>query len=163
MSSNAALALAEEVADAPQVTVHSELLGPLTVAVDSVFTFPTGLFGFPECRTFVLVPAGREGFYWLQSGEHATLAFLLADPFHFFAGYAVELSAGDRADLRVANAAEVAILCVVTLPQTRTESPTANLQGPIALNFSARLGRQLALSESEWGVRCHLEPNAATL
>ena len=163
MSSIAALAFAEEVADAPQVTIRSELLGDLTVAADSVFDFPVGLFGFPECRQFVLVPAGRDGFFWLQSLEYATLAFLLADPFQFFPGYAVELSAGDRADLRVATAAEVAILCVVTLPQTRTELPTANLQGPIALNFSARLGRQLALSESEWGVRCHLEPTAAAL
>lgn len=157
MSPNAALALADEIADAPQLTVRSELLGALTVPCDSVFTFLGGLFGFPECRRFVLVPAGREGLFWLQSCEHATLAFLLADPFLFFSGYAVELSAGDRADLRVRDAAEVAILAVVTLPQSRSAMPTANLQGPIALNFGAHLGRQLALSESEWGVRCQLE------
>ena len=161
MSPNAALALVEEPAVARQVAVRSELLGHLAVAEESIFTFPEGMFGFPECRHFVLVPAGREGLYWLQSSEHATLVFLLADPFLFFRGYAVELGAGDRADLGVADAAEVAVLAIVTLPQRRTEMPTANLQGPVALNFRARLGRQLALGESEWGVRSQLDLDGA--
>jgi len=154
MSPNAALALVDDPpVPTAAVAVDSSLLGALTVAPESVFTFPVGMFGFPECRRFALVPAGREGLYWLQSLEHATLVFLLADPFHFFPGYAVELGSGDRAELRVADAADVAVLCVVTLPRTRDEAPTANLQGPVALNVSAQLGRQLALGAPGLDVR----------
>lgn len=136
------------------VTVESDLLGTIAVPAAGVFSFPAGMFGFPECRRFALVGAGREGLFWLQSLDHATLAFLLVDPFAHFADYTVELGAGDRADLAVVDAADVAILSVVTLPQTRSAPPTANLQGPVALNFAARLGRQLALGDSAWGVRC---------
>jgi flagellar assembly factor FliW len=160
MSPNAALALVDDL-PAAGVAVTSDLLGALTVPAESVFTFPVGMYGFPECRRFALLPAGREGLFWLQSLEHATLIFLLADPFHFFTGYAVELSSGDRAELQVTAAADVAVLCVVTLPRTRDEAPTANLQGPLALNFAAGRGRQLALSESRWGVRCEMELGAS--
>ncbi|HEU4628456.1 MAG TPA: flagellar assembly protein FliW [Gemmatimonadaceae bacterium] len=152
MSPNAALALVDDV-PAAGLTVASDLLGALTVGAESVYTFPAGMYGFPECRRFALVPAGREGLFWLQSLEHATLIFLLADPFHFFPDYAVELSAGDRAELRVAEAADVAVLCVVTLPRTRGEAPTANVQGPVALNVTAQVGRQLALGAPGLDVR----------
>ena len=158
MSPNAALALVEETpATERVVTVDSDLLGPLTVPARGIFTFPSGMFGFPECRRFALVSAGRDGLFWLQSLEHATLAFLLADPFHFFPSYTVELSAGDRTELAVTEASDVAVLCVVTLPRRRDEAPTANLQGPVALNFRSGLGRQLALPESTWGTRRTLD------
>ena len=166
MSLNAVLAASDAgpAADATSrpaptlVTVASEVLGPVTVAADAVLTFPTGLFGFPECRRFALLPAGRDGLYWLQSLEHSALAFLLADPFRFFAGYAVELGANDRAELSAASAGDVAVFAIVTLPHARGEQPTANLQGPVALNLRAGLGRQLALADGAWGVRCPFVP-----
>lgn len=164
MSPNAALALVDESPTAERtVAVASDLLGTLDVPAQGILTFPSGMFGFPECRRFALVGAGRDGLFWLQSLEHATLAFLLADPFHFYPAYSVELGAGDRAELAVTDAGDVAILCVVTLPRRRDEPPTANLQGPVALNFRTGLGRQLALAESTWGTRrpLHLGPAAA--
>ena len=158
MSPNAALALVEDAPAADRlVTVDSDLLGLLGVPAQAIFTFPSGIFGFPECRRFALVTAGRDGLFWLQSLEHATLAFLLADPFQFFPSYSVELGAGDRAELAVSEAADVAVLCVVTLPRSRDEAPTANLQGPVALNFHSGLARQLALPESTWGTRRPLD------
>ncbi|HEX7239812.1 MAG TPA: flagellar assembly protein FliW, partial [Longimicrobiaceae bacterium] len=121
MSPNAALALAH---DRRMTTVHSDLLGALDVPDEEVIAFPSGLFGFPECRSFVLVPAAREGMYWLQSVEHGTLAFLLVDPFLFFDGYAVDLGTAERAELEVRDASDVMVLTIVTLPGSREELPT---------------------------------------
>jgi len=161
MSPNAALARVDSPPREPAtVTVTSDLLGLVTPSRESTFTFPVGMFGFPECRQFALLAAGREGLFWLQSMEHTALTFLLADPFLFFDGYAVELGAGDRAELQLhddANADDVAVLVIVTLPRTRDELPTANLQGPVAVNFASHVGRQLALAEGSWGVRCPLD------
>jgi flagellar assembly factor FliW len=157
MSPNAALALVEDAPAAPTVAVVSELLGPVAAPDDAIFTFATGLLGFPECRRFALLPTERAGLFWLQSIEHTALTFLLADPFLHVANYSVELGAGDRADLDVTDASDVAVLCVVTLPHARHDRATANLQGPIALNVRNHLGRQLALAESRWGVRHTLD------
>jgi flagellar assembly factor FliW len=150
-----AAALAPKVT--PLVIVESKLFGNLTVAPEEAFFFPLGLFGFPECRSFVMLSAGREGFYWLQSVEHSALAFMLVDPFLHFDGYAVDLGATDRADLDVVDAADAAIFGIVTLPRSADEPPTVNLQGPLALNFRARRGKQLAVQDTEYGVRCPLE------
>jgi flagellar assembly factor FliW len=155
MSANAALALPPE----PVMTVHSDLLGPLAVTADDLFTFPLGLFGFPECRRFVLVPAARRGVYWLQSADYGTLAFLLVDPFLVHDGFVVDLASSDLAELHADSNSppSVAILSIVTLPAVRGEQCTANLQGPLALNMRERVGKQLAISDSEFGIRCPIE------
>lgn len=162
MSPNAALARVDSTPLAPAtVTVTSDLLGLVAPSQENTFIFPVGMFGFPECRRFALLNAGREGLFWLQSMEHTALTFLLADPFRFFDGYSVELGAGDRAELKLhddTNADDVAVLAIVTLPRTRDELPTANLQGPVAINFGSRVGRQLAVADGAWGVRCAFSP-----
>ena len=139
------------------ILVASDLLGPLTVPADELIEFPSGIFGFPECRRYVVVPGERDGFFWLQSADHSALAFLLVDPFLFFEGYSVDLSAQEIQELGAGEASDVAILAIVTLPRTRHEQPTANLQGPIAIAFASRRAKQLAIAESEFGVRCTLD------
>jgi flagellar assembly factor FliW len=139
------------------VTVHSDLLGTLTLDAASVIAFPDGLYGFPGCRAFALVPAEREGVYWLQSADQPALAFLLVDPFVIAPGYSVDLTAGDLADLGADEASSIAVLAIVTLPPSRAERPTANLQGPLALNLRGQLGRQLATAESSYSIRHEFE------
>lgn len=142
--------------------VQSEVLGPLTVEPDAVTRFPTGLVGLPDCREFVLIPAHREGLFWLQSVEHGELAFVLVDPFLFFPGYEAELSATDLEELQATDGPEVAVLAIVTLPASRDEQPTANLQGPLALNLEARIAKQLVLETPEkFGVRVAFDLSAA--
>lgn len=138
---------------APRMIVPSQLLGELTVDPDELFHFPAGLFGFPDSRDFVLLPAEQEGYFWLQSTAHAALAFLLADPFHFFDGYAVEIGTKERRDLGDPGREELLVLAIVTLPRKPDGRPTANLQGPIALNLHARLARQLPVADGAFGVR----------
>ncbi|HET7275506.1 MAG TPA: flagellar assembly protein FliW [Longimicrobiaceae bacterium] len=141
----------------PAMIVNSDLLGPTTVQDDELLTFPAGLYGLPECRSFVLLNAQRDGCYWLQSVDHAALAFLLIDPFRFCEGFSVDLGAAEVLDLGAEKAADIAVLAIVTLPRTRDDGATANLQGPIAINLSARLARQLAVPESPFGLREPIE------
>ena len=129
--------------------VASDLLGEVVVEEDELITFPTGLLGFPATRTFILIPSEREGMYWLQSAEHSPLAFVLVDPFLAFPGFAVDVSPADLSDLDAVTAADVAILAIVTLGS----ECTMNLQGPLAFNLGKKRGKQLAVANSEYGVR----------
>ena len=133
--------------------VASDVLGPLTVARAELLQFPQGLYGFPECHTWVLVPTRREGLFWLQSADDALLAFLLVDPFTHFPGYAVDLSAADLARVGTSEPSEIVVLAVVTVGSRDGAPPTANLQGPVVLNMRARQGFQLVLSVEGYGVR----------
>lgn len=136
------------------VTVQSEVLGPFTVAPADVLTFDDGVLGFPACRRFVLVPAGREGLYWLQSVEQTALAFLLVDPFPLVAGYTLDLGAVEPgSELAAAAPADIVALTILTLPATRAELPTANLQGPLVIDLRTRRGRQVVVSNGAFGLR----------
>jgi flagellar assembly factor FliW len=157
MTSSAALAI---VPDALRMIVDSDLLGSLSIEPGALITFPAGLLGLPECRTFALVAAAREGMFWLQSAEHSALTFLLVDPFVFFPGYAVDLQPADLAELgggRHAAASQIAVLAIVTLPGSRDELPTANLQGPLAIDLATRRGKQVVISDREFGVSCPVD------
>lgn len=138
----------------PGMTLQSDLLGTLDISPDELVEFPAGLYGFPECRHFVLVKTDREGFYWLQSADHSALVFLLVDPFLHFPGYSVDLAPAELLELAATEPTDVAVFAIVTLPGGREEEPTANLQGPLALNLRQGVAKQLAISESEYGVRC---------
>jgi flagellar assembly factor FliW len=138
--------------DEPLV-IASDVLGPLTVGRAELLRFPQGLYGFPECHGWVLVPTKREGLFWLQSTQHAPLAFLLVDPFTHFPGYAVDLSAADLGRVGTSEPSEIVVLAVVTVGSRDGAPPTANLQGPVVLNMRAREGFQIVLSVEGYGTR----------
>jgi flagellar assembly factor FliW len=135
------------------IVVASDVLGPLTVARAELLHFPHGLYGFPECRSWVLIPTNREGLFWLQSADHSPLAFLLVDPFTHFPGYAVDLSTSELARVGTNEPSEIVVLAVVTVASRDGGQPTANLQGPVVLNMRARHGFQIVLSVEGYGVR----------
>jgi flagellar assembly factor FliW len=135
------------------LVVASDVLGPLTVARAELLQFPHGVYGFADCRNWVLVPTRRDGLFWLQSADHAPLAFLLVDPFTHFLGYAVDLSPADLARVGTTEPSEIVVLAVVTVGSRDGAPPTANLQGPVILNMRARQGHQIVLSVEGWGVR----------
>jgi flagellar assembly factor FliW len=122
------------------------------IAADCIL-FTDGLYGFPECRSFVLLPTGRTGLFRLQSTEHEALCLLLADPFQFFRGYVVDLPDLDVARLEATAPADVALLVTVTLPDSPGRASTANLQAPIAINLEKKFGRQVILDLPAWDVR----------
>jgi flagellar assembly factor FliW len=118
-----------------------------------VYEFPAGLYAFAGARRFALVPAGREGLFWLQSLDDAALVFLLADPFAHRADYVADLPDADVGALGATGApGELAVLAIVTLPAERGGTPTVNLRAPVVLHAHTRLGRQLVLQDDRWGM-----------
>ena len=133
------------------------MLGDLQVRSSDALYFANGMLGFPECRRFALVRAEHDGLFWLQSIEYSTLAFLLVDPFAVVPDYSIDVAPSQLADLGAYRPADIALLSVVTLPAVPTDQPTANLQGPIAINFATRAAKQLVMSETDFGVRCPID------
>ena len=139
------------------ITIDSHIFGPVEIPESETLFFPDGILGFPECRRYVLLDAGLLGVYWLLSLDHGALVFLLIDPFLFVEGYSVDIGDTELVSLAPADASELAVLAIVTLPAERGGYATANLQGPIAFNPQRRIGRQVIVSDSAYGVRCPVE------
>jgi flagellar assembly factor FliW len=136
-----------------RLTVSSDLLGPLVVQSNDIVRFPGGLYGFPECRAFVLLPAAREGIFWLQSTDYATLSFLLADPFLWFPDYHIDLDDADLARLGSNDPQHLLVLAIVTMPSASGEPCTANLHAPLLFNVRDRQAHQSIRPDDGYGIR----------
>ena len=138
-------------ASAELVTLNSNLLGPLEIRAETVITFPAGLPGFVALRNFALVETQREDLVWLQSVDDADVTFLLADPFAAVTGFEVEIPIADLATLGSAGSEES--LLVLAVAQLEGGRPTtANLQSPIVIDRERRVGRQVVLPDSRYGM-----------
>jgi hypothetical protein len=133
---------------------HRPQARPYDVAApEEVVGFPSGFFGFPECRG-VRAGARRARGDVLAPVHGARRAGVPAGGFvSVFDDYAVDPGAADRAELEVEAASDVMVLTIVRFPRTRREPPTTNLQGPLAFNLRTRRAKQVAVSEREWGLR----------
>ena len=135
------------------VSVASDLLGALTIPAHEVIRFPAGLYGFPECRAFALLPAAREGLFWLQSTDYGALTFLLADPFAWFPAYHIDLDDADISHLGSSDPQDILVLAIVTMPAARGEPCTANLHAPILFNLKERHAHQSIRTDESYGIR----------
>lgn len=140
-------------ADAPAtIVIPTRLFGPLRVAQDSWINFPEGLLGFGGDRSFVLLPAAREGLYWMQDIGDSAVAFLVADPLLFEPTYAPELP--------LPPADELAVLCIVTLGATNDAPCSINLQAPLVIDFASRTGAQLLAANPSYATRVEIDLRA---
>ena len=136
------------------VNVASQVIGTLQVPRQELIDFPAGIFGFPEARTWALLPTPRQGLFWLQSTDYSALAFLLVDPFLCFPGrYQIDVAPTELARLRTPSSQDVLVLAIVTMPSHQGESCTANLQAPVLFNLHDRQACQSIRSDDGFSVR----------
>ena len=132
---------AAAIAHDEQFVVASDVLGPLTVGPAELLQFPQGLYGFPDCHGWVLVPTKRDGLFWLQSTQHARRA-LLVDLFM------ISLLRGRSQPQTLPASAPVSRARYRAAVVNRSRDgalPTANLQGPVVFNMCTRQGFQIVL------------------
>lgn len=151
------------VAHDDRLSISSDLLGPLSLAANDVVQFPAGLYGFPECRAFVLLPAAREGLYWLQSTTYSALSFLLVDPFVWFPDYHIDVDDVDVSRLATNDPKHILVLAIVTMPVAEGEPCTANLHAPVLFNVRDHHAYQSIRPDDGYGIRepFHLDHAAA--
>lgn len=138
-------------------TLDSIVLGQVEMPVSSVFHFANGLHGFETHLDFALVPATREGLFWLQSLTSREVVFLLIDPFVAAPGFEVDLGASERAMLQLDNPMDVLVFAIVTLPAGEGAVPTANFRGPIVLNSQKRIASQIMSAVQAHDVRTPID------
>src|SRR5215207_2568635 len=143
--------------------IQTTRFGTITVAADALLTFPRGLIGMTDLARFALIPPPAPGghFYWLQSVEDTTVAFLVCDTNRFFKDYHVSIREESQAYLDLADAKDGQLLVICN---RIGEWVTGNLQGPLVINMRTRVGQQVVLTEKKRTSRqplLKLEPGAS--
>lgn len=137
----------------PTRSISSLVLGDLEVTSDVVMAFPTPIFGFPSHDEYALLPATREGLWWMQSMKDAGVTFLLADPFVLDPTYGVDLGDSERVALHIEQPADAFGLVMLTLPTDGGAGATANFRAPIVFNLARRTGMQVVSRDEAHDLR----------
>ena len=136
--------------------IQTTRFGSVTVDPNHIIIFPRGLVGFPDQVRFALLrgapaPTPAEGpFYWLQATDQPELAFLVANPAHFFKDYHVSIREETQADLNLADAKDGQLLVICN---RAGDWLTGNLLGPLVINTRTKIGQQVVLTEKKWTCR----------
>jgi flagellar assembly factor FliW len=138
--------------EAPATRHVSTPLGEVAVPEAQVLFFNEGLIGFSSFKQWVLLGGEAEDTVWLQSVEEPALALLLVDPFVKFEGFALDVPDAAVAALGALQSDELLVFAPVTLGGANAKS-TANLRGPILINWKTHRGLQLIVDGGPWGVR----------
>lgn len=140
--------------------ITSTRFGELEVDAEALITFPEGILGFPEDRSYLLLEHYTEGspFKWLQSASSPGLAFLVIDPFLVSAEYAVILDADTARLISMGDASGCAVMAIVNVPAGTPRRMTANLKAPLVVNPDLRVGRQMVMGSQGYSMKEELLP-----
>lgn len=133
--------------------IETKFHGPITIEKSEAWTFPKGLPGFEDEKSFVLLPIeGNELFQVLQSTKTAGIAFIVTNPFTFMDHYTIKIDAPTIELLQIQSESEVFILTVLSLKDP-FETSTVNLQAPLIFQSTSKKARQMILNEANYSMR----------
>ena len=131
--------------------VRTTRFGVIEIAEDRVITFPKGLLGFPGQKQYCLLEPGDDAcFFWLQSLDEPSLAFVVTDPSLFVQDYSVPIRDEQMKELGLSSLDDAQVFCIVN---KLDDQLTGNLQGPLVVNTLSRVGEQMVLADKRWTTR----------
>src|SRR6267378_1581123 len=134
-----------------RMDIATTRFGRLEVNEERIISFPRGLLGFPQHQRFALIQTGEENyFFWLQSVDEPSLAFVVTDPAIFFKDYDFALKEETQQEIGLTDAgfAQVFVIC-----NKVNDWLTGNLQGPLVINAQNRVGTQVVINDKKWTTR----------
>ncbi|MDA8165608.1 MAG: flagellar assembly protein FliW [Desulfobacteraceae bacterium] len=131
--------------------VKTSRFGEIEVAAGKVIHMTSPFLGFPGSHRFLLRPhAENSPFMWLQSLDEPQLAFVVIRPALIRPDYQPPLPAAARRELRLRSGDVHDLLLILTIPEGKPEKMTANMLGPVAINISERLAKQVLLDPNRY-------------
>lgn len=131
--------------------VRTTRFGVIDIAEDRVITFPKGLLGFAGQKRYCLLEPGEDAcFFWLQSLDEPSLAFVVTDPALFIPEYSVPIRPEQMQDLVLDKLEDAQVFVIVNKVDQQL---TGNLQGPLVVNTMTKVGEQFVLAEKRWTTR----------
>lgn len=111
------------------------------------------MLGFQDKKRFVILQNKENSpFFWYQSVDDPSLAFVITNPFLFMPDYEVdienvliEMSWNGNSKNNILE-----LYVVVNIPKGAPEKMTANLIGPILVNNNTRQAVQVVMSNSPY-------------
>lgn len=133
--------------------------GQIDVKPEDILIFPDGPLGFPDCTRFTFIDEERAApFRMLQSLDNPALAFVVVDPLMARPDFQFDVTMDDLKLIKADNTDNLLVYAIVTMNRN-IHDVTINLQGPLVINPSQKLGHQFVLIDTEYTTREKLLQN----
>jgi len=125
----------------------------LVYSKDDVVIFPSGIPGFEKNKEYVLVQIpDYVPFEWLVCIDGSRVRFAIINPLLFRPDYAPSMTKMQLEDLTIAKPEDVLLYAIVTISPNPAKS-TANLIGPVIINKTKRIGKQVIIDDDRYGTQ----------
>lgn len=125
----------------------------LVYSKDDIISFPAGIPGFEQNKQFVLIRIPDYlPFEWLVCVDGSKLRFAIINPLLFKPDYEPKITKVQLDDLGINKAEDVLVYSIITIRENFSES-TANLAGPIVINKTKRIGKQIIIDDERYGTQ----------
>jgi flagellar assembly factor FliW len=158
------------------MTLITKHFGVIEVEANDIITFAEGLPGFINLREFIImfddgvdenaeaasgeeqggtVAAADNTFVWLQSVDDGELCFILVDAAVLLPWYQPVVLEESLDGLDIKDMSETLIYNIARFPENISEA-TVNLMAPVVINAASKKGKQVIVTNQDYGVRHYL-------
>ncbi|RBP91505.1 flagellar assembly factor FliW [Cytobacillus firmus] len=129
--------------------IQTKFHGKQEINKDDIIHFPSGIPGFLDEKEFFIFPLEGTDLFVLQSVKTSEIAFIVTDPFVLFPEYEFDLQVEALEKLGIQKEKDVATFAILTVREPFEET-TANLQAPLVINQTKKLGKQVILNHTSY-------------
>ena len=133
--------------------INTERFGEIEYSREDILFFPRGIPAFEKEHEWILAGSDDSAIRWLQSVNDENLALPVTSPDAVQSDYNARIPEDDLKLVGSVNPADLALLIVVTIPESAPWDMTANLRAPILINIKSRKAVQVIALNEEYPVR----------
>lgn len=131
----------------------SDMFKDLVYEKEDVIQFPAGIPGFDKNKEFVIVSIPEYmPFEWLAATDGSGLRFAIINPMIFRPDYAPNIIKEQLEELEIKKPEDILLFAIVTIRENPEES-TANLIGPVIINKTKRIGKQIIIEDDKYSTK----------
>lgn len=134
------------------MNILTKFHGEQKINREDIIKFPSGIPGFLNEKEFYILPLEGTDLFVPQSVETIEVAFIVTDPFVHFPQFEFDLPEEAVGKLEIQSDKDVATFVILTVREPFQET-TANLQAPLVINQTKKLGKQVILSQTSYGTK----------
>ncbi len=138
--------------------VETTRFGTIDIKESELITFPWGIPGFENLKSFVLLEYKNGPFQWLQSAEEPSVAFVVCAP--DFLDLVYSAPDAKKKLIKLERDEDLVILNIVSFNRERG-GIRFHVKSPLLFNVSARIGYQWTMEADE--LKSHLVMPTAPL
>ena len=137
--------------------------GDIDIDKSRTILIKAGILGFEHLKRYVFFVQDEEIlFWWFQSVDDGSVAFVVINPFIIKPDYKPIIQDNDVELLELKSHEDVILMSIVTI-RSDPFKVTANLKAPIVINLKKKLAKQVILDKSDYPIQYSIVNNKVLL